>query len=158
MDITYSIDPLSFIAAIISLGVAYKAYIISVNATRLSQLQFLQEQIVNRAIDINRIFSENVARLPIVNATDPNYLIRTSCVQIITSIQLLDNSINSLNVIEISSKRDYLLLQYWIQLDTSLREFIKSNTNGDAPVLVDVITLDHLMIIRDSFSRYYENY
>ena len=158
MDITYSIDPLSFIAAIISLVVAYKAYIISINATRLSQLQFLQEQIVSRATDTNRIFSENLARLSLVSASDPNYLIRTSCIQIITSIQLLDNSINSLNVIEINNKRDYLLLQYWIQLDTSLREFIKSNTNGDSPVLVDTVTLDHLMIIRDSFGRYYESY
>ena len=63
--------------------------------------------------------------------------------EIIISKQLLDNSLNFLYGIKSHKKKEFLLRQFWTQLDTSLRQAIIMRKNKETYIRQDFEVFDH---------------
>jgi hypothetical protein len=95
--------------------------------SRINVVNGLQQLMLTKANFCNTLWGETR------NASfQPQISIKTACIpvisEIIISIQLLDNS---LIVYSEQSRRRFLIHQFWIELNTSLREFIKSATSDE---------------------------
>lgn len=102
----------------------------------------IQQLMLTKAKECNSFFeqSEHGRFMGIPHAPQETAYIKV-ITEMIISLQLLDNSLNSLTYKSNrkSKKRNFFLLQFWIQLNTTLREYIKRKNRDGIPFESDSI-------------------
>ncbi|HLA57166.1 MAG TPA: hypothetical protein VK622_00320 [Puia sp.] len=113
--------------------------------SRINVMNSLQNFMLEKAKDCNVLWKyHNGVQLSFVYTdytSNDNFPIPVLS-EIIISKQLLDNSLESLYRIESLKKRSFLLKQFWIQLDTSLRTAIIERKNKENNITESRRTFD----------------
>jgi hypothetical protein len=118
--------------------------------SKINVVNGLQQLMLTKANFCNTLWGEAVD-----SAAHPQISIKTTCIpamsEIIISIQLLDNS---LIVYSEQGRRRFLTNQFWIELNTSLREFIK-NAN---PEEFEGALRNQVLDVRRTFALFFQEY
>lgn len=136
---------LSAIAIIISLISIYY----SNRYSHINLVHTIQELILQKSKDCNDIYEQATSNYNI-NTPRGTPLIGFIS-EIIISIQLLDNILKSYSLVE---KRSFFLTQFWIQLSTSGRLYIKNENQSGG----NKITQQQIEDIQKTFSPLFEKY
>jgi hypothetical protein len=105
----------------------------------------INQLILQKAKDCNELWL--IARSNAVHPQTTSVVYNDTFSEIIISIQILNNFLNTYKE---TGKRNFLLLQFWIQLNTSLREFIKVENNN--------VVNKHLPNIKNHFRQFFAEY
>lgn len=98
---------------------------LSARYSSISVLHSLHEIILQKAKDCNIIHQQAADTSSRSGYSITMQIEETNMVsEIIISVQLLDNSLKRYGL---TNRRDFFLLQFWIQLHTAAREYIKNN-------------------------------
>jgi hypothetical protein len=118
--------------------------------SRINVVNGLQQLMLNKANFCNSLWED--ARK---SAMHPQISIKTVCIpvvsEIIISIQLIDNSVKEYSE---QKRRRFLIHQFWIQLNTSLREFIKSAKAEE----FEGGLKDQIIHVRGNFESFFQDY
>src|SRR5687767_14987014 len=112
----------SIIISILALAVSSISAWKALTYSRINILHSIQQLMLKKANDCNFLWAKMKNEPP--HPQMSNYVIKyiPTISEIIISIQLLDNSLDEYSQ---TAKRQFFLKQFWIQIDTSLREFFK---------------------------------
>ncbi len=145
------------IAAII----AYTNYRAFVKFSDITQDSTLQNMMLTKAKECNQEYDKaNKIRFSFI----PTPLEETSYSGVITemiiTMQLLDNSLGTLvyKKKSIKKKREFFLLQFWIQLNTDIRELIKRKDANGIQLQPQSILFRHFTSVITTFKPFFENY
>jgi len=116
-----------------SIGISILALLVAlwssretIKYSRINFLHLLQQLMLQKAKDCNLLWENAFNVLTGVQFSNPSFKYVPTISEIIISIQLLDNSLVEYSQID---KRDFFLKQFWIQIDTSLREYFKDGVD-----------------------------
>lgn len=120
----YFLDILTFVVSLFAaIGTVINAWAL-IKYSKINVVNGLQQLMLAKANFCNSLWNE--ARETAAHPQMDLRIVYTPVItEVIVSIQLLDNS---LMVYSEKGRRQFLLNQFWIELNTSLREFIKNST------------------------------
>lgn len=146
-----SSDYFSIGLSVFALGLSILSLIITTKYSKINFLYLLERLVTERAKECNLLWKKafEESRHPQENV---NLRYTPIISEIIVSIQLLDNSLKEYSQME---KRNFFIKQFWIQLDTPLREYFKNWTN----VLgYDETTKQQISDIKRTFNFLFDSY
>jgi hypothetical protein len=132
------------ISIVAVIGTFAKA-IVFIIYSRRNIIFLINQLMLQKAKECNELWA--IARNDMVHPQSTKIVYNDTFSEIIISIQILNNFLDTYKE---TGKRNFLLLQFWIQLNTSLREFIKNEINEK----VD----GHLPNIRNHFKQFFAKY
>lgn len=143
-----------FTITISSVALALSGFSIWLSArySTISVLHSLHEIILQKARDCNIIYQQALDTSSRSGYSITTQIEETNMIsEIVISIQLLDKSLKRYGLV---NRRDFFLLQFWIQLNTGARLYIKSNGHNqlrnDAQKNIDTV----IEVFKDFFEEY----
>ncbi len=146
------LDIFSLAISILALLGALISILISRHYSKASLIHSLHEIVLQKAKDCNQLFEKSQDfSLQSGYQITMESLVMDAISEVTISIQLLKHSLDEYHL---GKKTEFFFLQYWIQLSTSLRIFIKSNGpikhSKDSQIQLDNIR----HVFKDFFKEY----